>query len=142
MISTRRLAGICYCLFAFGAAAACSSSADPTPADRAIRTAGTELTATALGGGAVELKNTSGRRIFYLVVEPRFLGDWATCTDVANEWCHSVAPGATVRVQRAEIFGVSDSTRDVVVYWWDANVDTSSAEPAKSVRQVELTLGN
>jgi hypothetical protein len=123
-----------------GATSGCSAAMDPSSADQqSARAAKTELTATVVNG-AVELHNGSARRLFYIVVEPRFLGLWGVCTDAAREGCHSIAPGATVRVPRAQIFGVDDSTRDVVVHWWDANVDLEGGNPERAIKEIALRL--
>ncbi|HKG91422.1 MAG TPA: hypothetical protein VKA84_06020 [Gemmatimonadaceae bacterium] len=141
MTVVRRLLGTS-CLVALGAlgTVACSSAAsDPASTDRAARTAKTEVTASAVNGG-IEIHNGSSRRIFYMVVNPRFLGDWATCTDASLAGCHSLAPGGSARVPHAEVFGAADNLPDVSVYWWDSNVDASSSDPAKAIREIAVKL--
>lgn len=127
---------------ALGAAgtAACSSAADPSGrADRSLRAGEGELGASVVNG-ALELRNNSQRRLYYHVADPHFLGLWAACTDGTQETCRSIAPGGTVRVPRASIFGVSDRTAAVTVYWWDDNFDPSGSDPSRTIKELQVEL--
>lgn len=131
----RRLFGTS-CLIALGAlsAAACSSAITDTAAERSARAAQAEVTA-AVVRGAVEIRNGTGARIFYNVVNPNFLGDWGPCTDANLEWCLSLAPGETARVAPANFFGAADGISRVIVYWWKADVQTT-----RKVEEIPLAL--
>jgi hypothetical protein len=116
-----------------GAAAACSGPST------ARASAPSELAVSARGG-VIELDNSTGRRVFYRIIERETSARvrWAPC--VVGPDCQAFGPHSTVRLSYESVLGYAPGAREAVVFWWYAERTPAGRLAADSVRSVPITF--
>jgi hypothetical protein len=89
--------------------------------------------------GAVVIRNATAVPLGYMVVEGMMSGiiDWVPCT---GPTCRTIAAHGAVTVPDSAIYGFTTSAREVVVYWWRAEVDSTARVATEAIHSLVVTL--
>ena len=119
-------------------ATACGRDTTSPDAGRTARVSADGVSAERVAEG-VRLTNGTTSDIGYVVVDRGWLALVAPCDVAGPPVCVGLAPGATRVIPEAQIGGFTESTREIVVYWWSwASDGAGGTQPEGSPHQLVL----